>query len=633
MLKLILDGLEERGNAMMVVAYPAAGEDAIVTVVNGLFARMVCRPADTLTGYRIGGLRGLAAVDDWNALIGALRTRTPLDLDMKLTIGGHETWFGFGLTFKTERDSDVTYAMILGRDITEARRRTAREAQSQRFLVSIFARINTPVLLVQENGTIVMSNPTFHRMIGYAADEVAGRNVAEFTLPECCEAVRMARAAVPVDGSYELEIVMLAKSGARTPVWLRSSLLNDAQDGGLRVTTLIPYIAPPGSSGAGAETMPAGPDAVKPRPRSVGQVQAVSLAALRDAVGEDWPRVSSRAMLLAEHIMRRHLDPADVAIRADDDGFIIWFDSADEHHNSAVLTAATREIRLRFLCDFGDEMSRRISSVTVGDSPSAATRDVAAAPESKIDPLGRLRHGREHVMLLRDLRDAQVAQVDPVTDRDGRSKPVVLVDLPIGIRCRLSGVATPPVHEVDHGVDLDVVRLGLATRELASRLDDSKVLVPISWLALSSPERRWSIDEHLGTVEHRLRSRLAFVVSGVPPLRTDARWHKVVDPLCRQFGDVGLMVELAKTGPEQEQETKLREWSIDLLVIDATEQDAAAHEGYFGLITLARRRAIDVLVRVAAAAAIADWRELGSTLFAGTPGAVGRGGFHPDPRP
>ena len=621
MLKLILDGLEERGNAMMVIEHPAAGEDATIKVVNGLFARMVGYPADTLTGYRIGGLRGMAAADDWNTLITALRTRTSLDLNMKLTVGSHETWFGFGLTFKIEQNSDITYAMILGRDITEARRRTAREAQSQRLLVSIFARINVPVLLVQGDGTIVMSNPAYHRMIGYSADELVGRNVTELTPPECYQAARKALAAVPEEGSSEREIIMLAKSGMRTPMWLRSSLVNDAQDRGLRVTTLIPYIAPPALFGASAETAPTGSDALKPRPRSVGQVQAVSLAALKDAVGEEWPRVASRAMLLAEHIIRLRLDPADVVVRTDDDGLIVWFDSADEHQNCAVLTAATREIRLRFLCDFGEEMSCRVFSVMVDDPQPVAARDVAAVPAPTADLLERLRHGREHGMLplrtlLREVRDAPAGQVDPVTDRNGRSRPLVVVDFPAGVRRRLSGVSTPLVQEVDHGVDLDLIRLDLATRELASRLDDSKVLVPISWLALSSPERRWSIDEHLGKVEHRLRSRLAFAVSGVPPLRTDARWHKVVDPLSRQFGDVGLMVPLAETGPGLEQETKLREWSIDLLVIDATEQEAAAHEGYFGLITLARRRTIDVLVRVAAVAAVADWRELGSTLFA-----------------
>ena len=621
MLRLILDALEERGDAMMVVAHPAAGEAATIRTVNGPFARIVGHAADALAGTPVGGLRRMVAAEHWEALMTALRTQAPLDLDMRLVVGGHEIWLGFGLTFQMDADN-VALALMLGRDITETRRRSAREAQSQRLLVSIFARISTPVLLVQGDGTIAMSNPAYHRMIGYSAEELVGRNVADLTLRESFEAALRARAAVPPDGTYELGIVMLAKSGARVAVQLTSTLLDDAQDRGLRVTTLIPYIAPPAMSGAGSDAAPAGPDA-RPRPRSVGQVQAISLAALRDAVGEDWPRVASRALLLAEQIIRHRLDPADVMVRSDDDGFVIWFDGAEAARNLAVLTAATREIRLRFLCDFGEEMACHVSSVVVDDPRAAGAEDVAGTPTPTPELLHRLRREREQGVfplrtLLQEVRDVPVGQVDPVIGRDGRNRPMVVVDLPAAIRRRMGGASGALAHDVEHGVDLDLVRLKLATRALGAQAGDGKVLVPVSWPALSSPERRWSIDEHLGGVEHRLRRQLVFAVTGVPPLRTEARWRKVVDPLCRQFGEVGLMVTLAEGGPGSEQETKLNEWPISLLVIDAGEQDAATPEGYFELITAARRRNIGVLVRVASAASVGDWRELGCTLFAGS---------------
>jgi CheY-like chemotaxis protein len=89
--------------------------------------------------------------------------------------------------------------------------------------------------------------------------------------------------------------------------------------------------------------------------RSDGQVQAISLAAFKVAVGPDWPRVALRAMMKAEQILKRRLIAGDVMSRSGDDSFLIWFNSTNAQHNEGVLTAVTREIRVRLLTDFGED--------------------------------------------------------------------------------------------------------------------------------------------------------------------------------------------------------------------------------------------------------------------------------------
>jgi len=89
-------------------------------------------------------------------------------------------------------------------------------------------------------------------------------------------------------------------------------------------------------------------------PRSDGQVLAMSIAAFKVALGPEWPRVAHRAMAKAEHIIKRRLVPGDILSRSSDHGFLIWFNSTNNAQNEAVLDAIAREIRIRFLIDFGE---------------------------------------------------------------------------------------------------------------------------------------------------------------------------------------------------------------------------------------------------------------------------------------
>jgi CheY-like chemotaxis protein len=90
-------------------------------------------------------------------------------------------------------------------------------------------------------------------------------------------------------------------------------------------------------------------------PPSDGQVQVVSLAAFKAALGDKWERLATRAMMMAERILKRRLMSADVISRNGEYSFAIWFNSTNESQNETILAGAVREIRLRFLTQFGAE--------------------------------------------------------------------------------------------------------------------------------------------------------------------------------------------------------------------------------------------------------------------------------------
>jgi len=97
-------------------------------------------------------------------------------------------------------------------------------------------------------------------------------------------------------------------------------------------------------------------------PNSDGQVQAISLGAFKTILGPEWSRVALRAMIKAEHIIKRRLISGDVITRSGDHSFVVWFNSTDAKRNEAILAAAAREIRIRFLADFGEETTPDIST-------------------------------------------------------------------------------------------------------------------------------------------------------------------------------------------------------------------------------------------------------------------------------
>lgn len=617
--RLIEEALEERGNAVMVIGRPADGEQARIQTANGPLGLIMGRPADSLVGLPLASLQDLAEDPaEWAALMSALRNLIPLKLDLKLRVGGRETWFGFGLTFKSGRETGEFsgeegggYGIVIGRDITQSRRRALQENESQRLLASVFMRTSAAVAIVAASGNIMMANPAFQRLLGYDTTEIVGLNVDTLVSDAFAAAARAARARQLLDGvSYDMRIEALSKGASRIPGMLSSTLLRDAQLQRMRVITLIPD--PVTNAGAPHRELPAGSIPSELQHRSVGQLQAISLAALKAAAGDAWERIASRAMMLGEQIVKRRLGSADVFSRSDDHGFVIWFDSVDNAHNAAVLAGAAREIRLRFLTELGDEVAASVTAAMAREEAEpvgARDRSMRMVPSpALLDRLTkeRQRDALEAKALLVELRDAAVADVRPVLDRDRKVRSGVLVDFAPPKRLRIFDLATSIANAPEREADIDLLRLDLALRELVRRRGKGSVLVPISWPALTAFGRSRSIDERLARLDPDLRSQLKLAVFDVPALPNAKRWSEIIGPLRRQIGEVGLMVTLAEGDVAAVQETIVADWPLSLLVIDATDLASIAPDGYFGLIGAARRRDIVVLVRAAATGDIRD---------------------------
>jgi PAS domain S-box-containing protein len=608
---LLEDALADRGNAVMLLARPHDGENAVIQAGNGPFAQILGWPPGRVAGLRLVELRPLVErAEDWTTLIAAVRSLSALTMDLRLRVNGKEVWIGFNLAFKHDAEGGG-YGILIGRDITEVRERNIRESESQRLLASVFLRIGAAVAIIDGDGAILMANPACQHLLGYGPGEMTGKHVDDMIAPESAAAVRAARARLlRGSGDYMLHMVVLASGGTRVPVTLHSTLLRDARDRQLRVATLIPDSVPhdplPGKT-----------------PEEPGQVREVSLAALKMAYGKEWPLIADRAMLMAEQILKRHLGVTDVLRRRNDHSYLIWFDATNNARNAAVLAAATRELRQRLLEDGNDVAPDRVNAVSIGaeaipdgasDSPVILRDDMDLELQDDEGPLTE----RDPDALMQYLREHAVANVEIVTGRDGVVRPIALVDFEPVVRGCIYHLIPALSREPDFGTGFDLMRLNLAVQALAGQQAETRVLAPISWPAVADPDCRPLLDRRLAQIEQGLRSRIVFAVSGVPRLLSKQRWSDVVGLLRRQLGDVGLLLT-HRDGELKAMENAITgEWPLSLLVIDRTEGPAVVIYEYRHLFAAARRREISVLVRTTAQNDILEWRKLGATMFTTT---------------
>ena len=249
-------------------------------------------------------------------------------------------------------------------DNTEA----PQEEAFSRLLAAIFTRVAVPVAILAADDRFTLANPAFYHLFGVDVTRLNTMRAQDITSAEFAPLAFAAREKQLKDGErYELTLDVIAQGGVTARVHLTSMLLRDG-DQRYRVFTFVPIEA------AGHAII-----AATPPTRNVGELRALSLAAFRASFGENWEKIALRAMLKAEHILRRHLEAGDVLSRCDDHSFVIWFGSADTDRNEGALARCVREIRLRFLADFGEEVASYVKAVIVPGTGGLADKVSASA--------------------------------------------------------------------------------------------------------------------------------------------------------------------------------------------------------------------------------------------------------------
>lgn len=280
------------------------------------------------------------------------------------------------------------------------------------------------------------------------------------------------------------------------------------------------------------------PEAV-PLPTAIrAQVSLVSLEEVIEELGEDWPHIREKAMLIAEGVIRKSLSRGDSFSRVGDSGFNIIFRDNDEDRVRARIDVLEMNIRQRLLG--GDQQVARAVDVageidprrtSAADESSAILRDPAGdrptrtnrAVESQgDDPLA----APDIAWLRRQIK----VVYRPIWYAGGKSVVAYQAYLMRKVRYGsytgskvLHGGATDP-----EALQLDLIVIGKVAEELLALppdADAAMVGVPIHFSSLRA-DARDHLGEAFAAASPSVTQRMIIEIGDLPDIRGEmtVRW-------------------------------------------------------------------------------------------------------------
>ena len=260
---------------------------------------------------------------------------------------------------------------FIGTVVTPIVKSSFRDSKAKLLLTSMFARIDAPVMLVDSSSNIMMANSAFRALVGFSPDELKIMRLDHFINPFVGDAAGAHDQRFETGQVYRATCDVKTKSGASVAVTL-TSVVVDFDHHLYKVITIIP-------AGSRLEQSELSAEFKLYASQSVGEFRPISLAALRSALGDAWSRVSLRAMLSAERIIRKRLDRDDVVTRLDEETFAVWFNNGNRLQNDEALTVINRDLRVRLLTEFGDELKKYLQNSVSPEEETLVGEPVVAA--------------------------------------------------------------------------------------------------------------------------------------------------------------------------------------------------------------------------------------------------------------
>lgn len=460
-----------------------------------------------------------------NAILGPGTLRAEL---MCSRLSGDTFVLGMHLMLAPPRMPGKHCFVILGRDITVAFRGQQMQDSIQRLLAKVFSSVDAAVAIVNSAGRIVMTNPHFDLLLGYAPNGLVGKSSLDLVPPNSRASTAAAIEHQMSDGSdvtYSGSVVRA--DGSTLSLRITSVIAATGDTKKLRVVTLRP------------DTV----ETIKIRSESVGRIKLVGLEEVRAALGNRWPALAERAMATAETVIKRNCGPQDTYSRVDDTSFLVCFGALSEEESSFRAAMIGREVRNRLIGQGEDPENAYVRAVAAvvrfpdqGETDSSLQALLLGGLDKQ---LGRLE--REARLTLRDALASSACDLVPVFGRDGR--PVASqVFMPHKTeRHVLSALSALPPKEAN-AFDMDGLLLGLAAQHAVMSLaqgDTGPVLVTISFdlfAARATTERLFAL---CARIDPRVTARLVILLSSLPNGLPRTRLQDCINrlrPFCRGVG-------------------------------------------------------------------------------------------------
>jgi PAS domain S-box-containing protein len=600
---LVLAALDRQDNLAIVLQQTVAGRPPIIAEANDAFHRLTGLPREAIDGETLTILTRPPTPPEWHHLLAAISAGEPLRGEVPCYTGADQIfWFGFTLCHMPDPLGGPEHPVLTGRDITVDRWKRQDQTTTSALFGLAFTKIDAAVVLVRDDGRIIIANPAMAALTGFTVEDLDGKPVRDLTHPKDVARASAAHSRQLADGErYQMQLVTRARNGMIS-VQLTSELVEEPTLGRVSIATLIPEPTAASTS---------------------GRVETVSLQAIRVACGEAWERMSGRLVMMAESVIRQRLKSQDVFARSADCNFTVWFATDDEAEAAACVATITRDIRIRLLGELGTGiltgatgMPIHAASDALADSPP-----VSALLQPEARPRQRQQQGIANsraLGVIAELSGDTPVEITRVTNCDDQPAGLIWADLPLAARLRLDAAVASLPEDALLGAGLaaypELLRLRFAAAGIKRDLVEGQRqvwLLPASCTALLSRKRRKQLLDTLRNTQAPVRARLRALLSDVPPgplVEILRDWFEPSGPLLQSIGVLSCV-------PDLPQASTLCA-PVKLVAIDLDTGPPPPMDTIVKMLDTAQKLGLAVMVRTSRRDQARTWRELGATLFA-----------------
>jgi PAS domain S-box-containing protein len=165
-------------------------------VWNRFLERLTNRPASEVVGRPGAELERLFRIPDLDLLLSrAIHAGQSTVTDEQLyrtDAEDAEVWITARISPLRTGNGPISGAMVLLRDESERVRADQRRQRGERMFRKLIEHSSEMLSILAPDGTVLFDGPSNERILGYASDELVGRNAFEFIHPEDVERVRTA---------------------------------------------------------------------------------------------------------------------------------------------------------------------------------------------------------------------------------------------------------------------------------------------------------------------------------------------------------------------------------------------------------------------------------------------------------
>lgn len=500
---------------------------------NAAFAQICDRELDSMVNLPGSLLMPIdGQVDPGPAIVRSLVQGGVLDMEVAVLARGRPRRLrilGQGMAVGNKHRELIFLAVA--RDVSEETRQANAKMTTERMLSAVIANIHLPLLMLTQDGNIILANPAAARFFDRTIDDMVGRSLSLLFTPQDWPSVSaLFQKGVTNGCEQRAGIRICTGKGALLDVEARGQPMGDIGGKTLRMLTFSTFDPPLPASREGLaameRTLQVGGSVL------AGRVQIIGLDDMRTGFGERWGHMRERALSIAEETIRAALDPADQLQRMPDDSFIINFSNLTEQEASrrALRIADTVRARLLGATAVDGQVETAVTTVGPDDLDDMPGSDLADILVRKLT--ARRDESRRHVQTL--LREAmKKATLDPrqMIRPEGFALPMQVAELAYPWRQQIAAAMSLLGEDANAGFEADVVTLSVAVDWRDLRRHKGTLVVPVRFENLMLPRLLDRYVEVVRNLPTELRQRIILHLVKTPPGIASSRIGNMVQTL------------------------------------------------------------------------------------------------------